>query len=141
MVGAASHMLDAISIQEFLKLFTHELRTVFQHELFQEETSIRRKLRRIRRTLVATDQRAIPKDEHARLTALFAEIGNCCFRGRSSRYHVRFAATRRKCGQAPSSARCQGNSGAVIGGCELARTAVWRHENPIADSLDALRAG
>ena len=37
--------------------------------------------------------------------------------------------------------RCQGDPGAVPGGCELAETAVWRLENPKADNLDALRAG
>ena len=94
-----------------------------------------------RRTLVATDERAIPKDEDAHWTALFAEVGNPCIRGRSSRCLGQFSATRQNCGRAPSSARCQDDSGAVTGGCELAETAVLRHENPIADSLDALRAG
>ena len=134
-------MLDAISIQEFLKLFIQELRTVVGHELFREETSTQGKVRRSRRTLVAAGERAIPKDEDARWTTLFAAVANRCFRGRSSRCLGQLSATRRNCGRAPSSARCQGDSGAVIGGCELAKTAVLRHENPIAYSLDALQAG
>ena len=36
MVGGASDMLDAVTLQEVLELFTHELRTVVRHELFRE---------------------------------------------------------------------------------------------------------
>ena len=36
MVGDASDMLDVVTLQEVLELFTHELRTVVRHELFRE---------------------------------------------------------------------------------------------------------
>ena len=76
-------------------------------------------VRRSRRALVATDERAILTVEEECWTAVFAEVGNHCIRGLSFRCLGRFSATRRNCGRAPSSARCQGDSVAVPGGCEL----------------------
>ena len=37
MVGGASDMLRAVTLQEVLELFTHELWTVVRHELFRED--------------------------------------------------------------------------------------------------------
>ena len=36
MVGGASDMVDAVTLQEVLELFTHELWTIVRHELFRE---------------------------------------------------------------------------------------------------------
>ena len=36
MVGGASDVLDAVTLQEVLELFTHELLTVVRHGLFWE---------------------------------------------------------------------------------------------------------
>ena len=35
-VGGDSDMLDAVTLQEVLELFTHDLGTVVRHELFRE---------------------------------------------------------------------------------------------------------
>ena len=96
-----------------------QLRAILSGRLPTEGTSIRGMVRRSRRALVATDERAILTVEEECWTAVFAEVGNHCIRGLSFRCLGRFSATRRNCGRAPSSARCQGDSVAVPGGCEL----------------------
>ena len=88
------------------------------------------------------DERAIFKDEEARWKAVLLKLATVAFAdGLLDILIGQFSATRHNCGRAPSSAQCQGDSGAVPGGCELAETTVWRHKNPKTDNLDTLRAG